>query len=127
MALTSVNAKRPRLAPTADEAVAPVGVLTEVGDHYLLDEKVTVNSVARLLTRTRVTPEYRETLNQGSERRLKIEVLSYTDAFATGQTAYADGLLTVPFNEAAGILTSTVYSKWANLNTLYTAAGGAAT
>lgn len=127
MALTSVNAKRPRLAPTVNEAIAPAGVLAEVTDHYIVDEKVTVNSVVRLLTRTRITPEYRETLNQGSERRLKIEVLDYTAAFATGQTAYTDGLLTTPFTEAAGTVVTTTYSPWVNVNALYTAAGDATT
>lgn len=127
MALTSVNAQRPRLAPTVNEAIAPAGVLTEVGDHYLLDEKVTVNAVVRLLSRTRITPEYRTTLNQGSERRLKIEFLDYTAAFATGQTAYTDGLVTTPFTEAAGIVVSTVDTPWVNINALYTAAGDATT
>lgn len=123
MALTPVNANRPSPTPVIAEAIAPAGVLTEVADHYLIDEAVTVGATLRLLTRTRITPEYQETITQGSQRRLKIEVLDYSSAFATGQPAYTNGATTAPFTESAGKVVAKTFSPWVVIDDLYAAAG----
>lgn len=121
MALTSVNFTRPAATTQNNEAIVLTAVALEdtaaTPDTVKLDLKATVNAAARLIHRTRITPEY-----SGSYGRLKYEYLSF--ASSADQT-YADDD-TTPFTDAeADSATLIGYSPWMDLDAFYTLAGDA--